>query len=283
MTYIADSVDLAFQTAFADYIAGSPDFFIQGAQITSTPSGSSTVHAISDGAACYKGEFLPVEAHSITQLASQVVYLEAFEDAVDLTPVLNADGSSDQVMIRRRLRLRVGPVYPTTYMALNAPTKAALDQQRFGGRLIVPGMIVPYAGSMSLFDGSGLGIGQMAGWAICNGLNGTVDMRGLVAVGATNVPDAGAPTAPPNIAGETDPGELVGNDRVTIEPDNLPPHTHGYLDSTVSYSVSGPVDGSGGGERVDSNRVTSPNSTTNEPISVKQAGRTLVWVQNIAG
>lgn len=282
MDYIADSVDLAFRTAFSDYIATSSDFYISGAAITSTPSGGSVTHAITDGFACFKGEFLHIDAHSIVQLSSQVVYLELYEDAVDVTPVLNVDGSSDQVMLRRRLRLRVGPVYPTSYMALNAPTKAALDQQRFGGRLVVPGMIVPYAGSMSLFDGSGLGIAAMSGWAVCNGLNGTVDMRGLVAVGATNVPDAGAPTVSSIVSGGSNPLELSGADMVLIEADNLPEHVHPYTYQAVNFNGGSPVGGGGDGTRQSTPATTSPNSTPNDPVSVKQAGRALVWVQNIA-
>lgn len=36
----------------------------------------------------------------------------------------------------------------------------------------------------SYFENSGLGIGQLVGWALCNGQNGTNDLRGRFLVGA---------------------------------------------------------------------------------------------------
>lgn len=45
---------------------------------------------------------------------------------------------------------------------------------------------IPYFGSMSNFDGTGLGIvGDVIGWKICNGQNGTPDLRDKFVVGSS--------------------------------------------------------------------------------------------------
>lgn len=51
------------------------------------------------------------------------------------------------------------------------------------------GGIIPYAGPLTVFDSSGKGLPntEACGWALANGLNGTVDMKGNVPVGTTNM------------------------------------------------------------------------------------------------
>lgn len=60
----------------------------------------------------------------------------------------------------------------------------------------VPGTTMMWYGSIIFnFDSTGLGMNLMSGWAICNGNNGTPDMRGKIPVMAAVIPDfsAGAP------------------------------------------------------------------------------------------
>src|SRR5690606_25363582 len=126
--------------------------------------------------------------------------------------------------------LRVASVYPTEYMAITAMRKTDIDRLRNKGRLVPQNGMVPYVGDIgpTLFDSSGLGLANsvMDGWAICNGNNGTPDMRGLVAIGATSVPSSGAPTPHAEITGTSDVGDVVGNDLKTLTADQLPPHKH---------------------------------------------------------
>lgn len=286
MQYIADSYDQAFRDSFADYIALAPDFYVSGAVVTEVPSGGAVSYSVTAGTACYKGEFLRIEAHSQMRLASQVIYFELEEDAVDLFPVLNSDGSSDSVMIRRRLRLRVGPVYPTDHMALTAPRKEELDRLRLQGRIVVPGSILPYFGSMVDFSATGLGSGAMSGWAVCNGLNGTPDMRGLVAFGATNVPSSGAPTLYAGIGGATDPGERLGADAKPISPNNLPPHKHDIVFPSEQYPSAlqpGSAQFSAGTSHPyqEFPTETAENATTHTPFDTRQAGFAVVWIMSI--
>jgi hypothetical protein len=282
MVYMSESVDRAFRSAFADYLVSAQDFFIEGGVVTATPSGTSTVYSITAGHAFYKGELIYMDAHSITKLSSQVVYLELYEDAVDIAPVLNIDGNTDQVMIRRRIRLRVGSVYPVTYMSIDAPRKEAIDRLRLKGRIVLPGMIMPYYGTLSDFDGTGLGIANqpMEGWAICNGINGTPDMRGMVAAGATNVPDSGAPSINPAVGWNTDVGSVSGNDKHQIDANELPPHTHDYDDSFVGGSGTH-VAYDNGMAHIHLAKTTESNTTNHNHMDMRQATFSVVWIMSI--
>lgn len=282
IAFMNEGIDGAFRGALSDYLAMSEDFFISGAEVSQTPAGTSTNIAITDGYLVFKGEVVSVDAHSVVKLSSQVVYLALQDDGVDTTPVPNLDGTTDYVMRKRHARLAVGPVYPAQYMSVAAPRKEQLDRQRYRGRLVVPGMIMPYTGPTNVFDATGKGLsGQaMDGWAICNGNNGTLDMRGLAAIGATNVPDSGADAVHSAVSGASDPNTVVGNDDVTIVAANLPEHQHGHVIATVG-GTGGDVAGGSDYQRSNITGTTDNNVTPNTPISVKQASMALVWVQSI--
>lgn len=289
MAYIADSAQQAFRDAFADYLALAQDFFVSGCTITGTPSGTSTNYSITAGAACFQGEFLRVDPHSVIKTSSQVVYLEVYEDAVDLFPVLNADGSSDNVMIRRRLRLAVGPVYPTDHMAITAPRKEALDRLRLRGRIVLPGMIVPYFGPVDHFGATGLGLAgtPMDGWAVCNGLNGTPDLRGMALIGATQVPASGAPVPYSGVhPTPSSPGDKVGADRLLLESDQLPEHTHPITWPSAKYpaalmSGSAQFEAGSGHPYLDFPVETDANATAHDPVEVRQSSFALIYVMSI--
>lgn len=99
------------------------------------------------------------------------------------------------------------------------------------------GVILPYSGAFTDFNLTGLGTGPMAGWAICNGLNGTPDMRGRTIMGAYDVPDTGAPalsaevdptapysgTNPPNLG----MGDTGGEPHHALTTPELASHNHG--------------------------------------------------------
>lgn len=88
--------------------------------------------------------------------------------------------------------------------------------------------IVDYAGSLLDFNGSGLGIAdEVLGWAICNGNNGTKDLRGkvLLAYDDTQVD-------------YTTPFVTGGNDKVTLIQTDIPEHIHsltadGFADNVL--------------------------------------------------
>ncbi|MCW5900499.1 MAG: hypothetical protein KIT10_14640 [Flavobacteriales bacterium] len=288
MQYIADGVEGAFRTAFADYLAMSADFFITGAVISTAPSGLNTQYNITAGHVCYKGEFMPVEAHGVVKTPSQVIYMTVQDDAADIAPVINVDGTTDYVMRKRHLRLRVASIYPTEFMAVTAPRKEHLDKIRLKGRVVPMGGIVPYFGAMTDFDATGLGLANssMDGWAVCNGLNGTIDLRGMTPFGATNVPSSGAPTPYAGIAEASDPGDRVGADKKAITTNHLPAHTHELDFPSESYwSAGGGANASLGGGSGNSAQAiptaTQPNATTAEDFDARQSSAALVFIQSI--
>lgn len=284
--YTQDAVQRTFEAAFADYIQLSQDFFVDGCVLTSTPSGSDIIYTLTDGFACVKGEFMPVVGGTVTKSISQVVFLEVNDDPDDITPVPNLDGQVDYVMRKRTLVLKVGSAYPLDYMVIGAPRKTDLDVLRNKGRLVMRGGIIPYAGEMTNFDATGKGLDGtvMEGWAICNGLNGTIDLRGLVPFGASNVPSSGAAPLYDGVMDATEPGALVGHDKVTLTADQLPAHTHDFQERGFGPGVGGGANWATGGtdvhERTE-DRVTAENTPNGAPVDVRQAGMALVYIQSL--
>jgi microcystin-dependent protein len=105
---------------------------------------------------------------------------------------------------------------------------------------LVPFFVYEYYGSLSNFDSTGKGL-ISAGFDkvyLCNGLNGTPDKRGRVAVGAVqNVPGA---TLDPAIDARVSFGvkQTFGQSQVILSEDQIPAHTHGVNDPGHSHSVA---------------------------------------------
>lgn len=283
-----DGAQKALANAFADYIDVSSSFYVQGGDITSTPSGTGTSHTLTAGVVCLAGEFMPLQATAgpLLQSASQVVFIVIQDTGIDAYPVPNTDGQVDYVKRQRVAVLTVGAAYPTGSFSVAMPRKTDLDMQRLKGRVVPKGGILPYFGAMTNFDATGLGLVNTPaeGWAVCNGMNGTIDMRGLVPLGATNVPNSGAPAIYEGVAaGATDAGAAIGQDDRVLAPNNLPAHTHQYSDSVVTWPSGSGVEDGGGLDptNVNATGTSLPNVTTNDPISVRQSSRALVFIQSI--
>lgn len=105
---------------------------------------------------------------------------------------------------------------------------------------MLPFSPIPYYGSISNypaagdgFNSSGAGTGYWARVFMCNGQNGTPDLRGRVAVGATNTPSA-VPCPPetlPNSSGNptyTIGGNVLlwGSNTTVLAVTQIPSHTH---------------------------------------------------------
>lgn len=92
----------------------------------------------------------------------------------------------------------------------------------------------PIPGILNNFDDTGAGISGTI-WEkiyLCNGLNGTPDKRGVVAVGVTDGTMKGNPMNPavnPSSPGNptyTYNGGIVGNNTIQLTRNNMPSHTH---------------------------------------------------------
>ena len=92
------------------------------------------------------------------------------------------------------------------------------------------GEIKMWAGSLSDFDETGLGLNTMVGWAICNGANNTVDLRERFPAGIR-------PASSFDII-----GKKLGSHGFTLSVANLPAHSHGgTTDSVGPHSHSIPA------------------------------------------
>lgn len=111
-----------------------------------------------------------------------------------------------------------------------------------------------------------------SGWVLCNGSNGTPDLRQKFVMGAGNTSNT--------------PGTTGGSSTVTLSTANLPAHTHDYSGTTVSggshtHTVTDPghthtytnVSGSGAlGTAAGFGQVTSTTSSSTTGISIDAAG-----------
>jgi hypothetical protein len=143
---------------------------------------------------------------------------------------------------------------------------------------MVPYVAYEYYGPLTNFDGSGIGFPALGFYKVylCNGLNGTPDKRGRVAVGAIdNVPPVGIgldPSVDP-AASPSNPNyalySTAGSNAVTLTTAQIPAHSHLAVASstaTVSpnphshnYAGTDFPSGSGTGTRtsVPTNKITS--------------------------
>jgi hypothetical protein len=82
-----------------------------------------------------------------------------------------------------------------------------------------PNYMIAMLGSedqLKFFDTDGKGFGEMAGWYLCDGRNGSPDLRGRVAVG----------THPTLYDGNYKIGFATGNDQLQLTVDQMPSHSH---------------------------------------------------------
>jgi len=135
------------------------------------------------------------------------------------------------------------------------------SEQLISNRM-VPYSIVAAAGGnafLANFNASGAGIGNWDRIYLCNGQNGTPDLRGRVLVGVTTGMGGGGfdPAVDPGISGNPNYvlGGTYGFNSVTLSVGQIPAHTHtanvndpGHIHtySKADTSQGGPLDGNAG-------------------------------------
>jgi microcystin-dependent protein len=143
---------------------------------------------------------------------------------------------------------------------------------------MVPYTMMQYFGPLSYFDSTGAGF-EAQGWDkvyLCNGLNGTPDMRGRVPVGAIALVPGGALDPAVSPAYPDNPnyglGDATGDNTIALSTSQLPIHTHSTTVNTV---------------------VTDPGHFTDIKVGVSDytewddnstnAGRPITRVENVQG
>ena len=171
---------------------------------------------------------------------------------------------------------------------LDALIAAYLASQGGGGSnqqylKMVPYVAYEYYGSLTNFDGTGAGLNSAGFYKVylCNGLNGTPDRRGRVAVGAIqNVPPIGIGLdAAVNPANPGNPNYAIfntgGANTVTLITSQIPSHSHAATATSVASVTPNPhshnynaqvttttVSGISGGANPLGNSPTSSNTST---------------------
>lgn len=116
-------------------------------------------------------------------------------------------------------------------------TPDGLSSYYFTG-LMLPNLAGLYFGSLNVFDSTGLGLpGTVAeGYAICNGINQTPDMRGFAGVGAIQgIPGPALDSLVDPVANADNSmnyaiGSKGGRASITLNVSHLPPHSHPVID-----------------------------------------------------
>jgi len=114
---------------------------------------------------------------------------------------------------------------------------------------MLPYAVIPYYGPISgyptagdEFGATGAGIGYWARVFMCNGDNGTPDLRGRVPVGATNTPSTNPFPAQTNPGVDGNPvytyNTTPGTNRIRLELPQIPAHSH-IATSTVIINDPG--------------------------------------------
>ena len=113
--------------------------------------------------------------------------------------------------------------YIANYLATNSGSVDLISNR------MVPWSVVPYFGPLSNFSSTGVGLGDWANIYLCNGANGTPDLRGRVPVGVTAVPGGGSysPQVDPGLGNPNYTLNLaLGANGITLTTAQLPAHAH---------------------------------------------------------
>jgi hypothetical protein len=120
-----------------------------------------------------------------------------------------------------------------------------------------------------------------AGWALCNGANGTPNLQGRFIVGYNPaVTDYNNPGN--RSTGGAVNGNSGGQDYVTLNKTNLPPHTHNYSEGVYSVyggtSVHGTADGGTGTTFFSHSNLTTGNGSTDGLVAAPFDNRSAYYV-----
>jgi len=107
---------------------------------------------------------------------------------------------------------------------------------------MVPYTILPYYGELDNFGVTGIGLGDWEKIYLCNGLNGTPDLRGRTLVGAiSGVPGPALP-AETNPSNPFNPnyakGSVAGANSVILSTAQLPAHSHDITDPGHTHTIN---------------------------------------------
>lgn len=186
---------------------GSGNFTLSGANVTVVGGNVS----VTPGYIYFNGEVYPVLAQTIpTQV--NTLFFKIKRLTVVPSPVMYKTGNLVDVHVIDVMELSYG--------------SGDIDVTAIGKQSPNPiGVVTMYDGVITDFEENGLGKPEkgLKGWALCNGNNGTPDLRDRFIVGAGEQYLIGA---------------RGGNGNITLNANQLPAHTHGATGLTIPSSGS---------------------------------------------
>jgi len=271
---------ILMQTAFKEAIKGLFSFastntklILSGIVVTDI---NNTI-SCSSGYAFYLDEIYEVVSTSFAKQNGGTYFLKIIETTLPPSPVTYEDQSIRIVHVNRQMRL--------IYNDSISQGDILSNFYRISSQGVRTGTVLDWYGDVNAnFDSSGMGVNDLAGYAICNGntFNGyvTPDLRGRFIVSSTDVPAAGAP-ALDNTVGTYTYNTTGGTKDSTLIQDNLPNvnfpvtdlgHTHIVQANSLDSGGSGKLVGGNpklSSEPVDGQETTSTSTTG---ISVNSGG-----------
>lgn len=217
-----------------------------------------------------------LDASSIVQAAGSGTDVVMSQNAVGaaiaaaISGLVNGAGAALDTLNELAAALGNDPNFATTIAGqlTTLTNQVAAIKQGYIGQISI------YEGPLNVFDATGLGItpGAMAGWAICNGNNGTRDYRDRMPLGAGSI---------------VADGGIGGSQTHTLAAGNIP-----QVSGTANNSVAG-VQGSPGGNGGNMQAGSSASiANVNGTVTVGNSSPTpvnhmppyigVVWVKRIA-
>jgi hypothetical protein len=251
-----------------DALSPTGSCILKGVKVTT--SGSTVTYT--DGFVAIAGEVFVVTGSSfpLSSNPSDILYFNPVESPVPPDPTTYQDTSIKNVHLQRVAVLKykaVGDSLGVEYFkSLRTDAGDIRDWINPQGTAVT-----------DFFDTTGLGINIKEGWAICNGLNGTPDLRGFFTAMATNVPASGAGGLSGLLSGTTNSlADQIGQGKITLTQGNLPNYNlpitdNGHIHSekfsnyiNISDSGSGtniPTLGTNGAPPITLNDISQLNTT----------------------
>jgi hypothetical protein len=283
----------AFKSIYSKYDAVLASLSRNGLKISGVVESSNTVGStvtvqVTAGYATLNGEPIRVPAQSLERDVSEVMWLAPDEEAVDSIDYRDRQQNIVPVEIRRTLKLTKGSNFPAenTMVRIDAPTQVELDRILLGNAGKQIGDIWIRNIALSNYD-TATGLGEVGtieeGLAICDGRNGTPDMRGMVAAGFTNTGNT-APL-PSGVENSTDIGDTFGKDSHVLTEAEMPEHAHDTrYDDTDATLVGGTVLGrpfSASGQ-LNTGADSMGSKGGDEAHENRQPTRAVLYVQKVA-
>jgi hypothetical protein len=184
--------------------------------------------ACTEGWVSWLGEIYKVEATTFPYSSGGQLFLKLETTILNPSPTTYKNATIQNVHLDRKL---VFKYYVTADIG-----EYLINFNRFVNLGVPKGTVLDWFGNVSaLFDNSGLGVGKMGGYGICNGNTYTVgivtqtvpDLRGLFVVGATVVPNTGAPLLDP-VRGTYNLTDTGGETHHALTEDENATHDHDY-------------------------------------------------------